>query len=709
MSPGKRLLTWLLLTLFLGLIGWAFGMRAIIPGPSSELALMMNQGEKLALEHNLPPTDGFLVVVSAKVDVSRQDFDALVAELSSQILSTRSPVSGKALFALVQNNANTTLIDQNQFVSSDGKHQIIVAQGRSAVFESAKEYQVLPPLLAEWQKNYPAYEFHYLSNSTGESEVLALIARDLDRSLIYTIPITLLILIWGFRSILAALIPLLIAGMSLIASLGISAFISQLISGISATASQLVVLLVLAIGVDYSLFFITRVREERQRGTALGESIRISQRTTGTAILWSGLIVSISLLGLLLMNDTVLTSMAEVAIVSVLVTLASCLYALPALIALMPSAVAPGALTKTTRTASSSRIVRAIINKPLLATIVVTSFLMLLSAFTGLMHLGNTMNPSTLPQSLPGMKTYALMEKYFPHLTGGNISLVLSSDNLMALEEDGRLEAALDTFRALGLRGPIRSEISEDYLVHRYKYLIDGTGNEPEISRLVHDIEDHHLKNIFAPLGINGYISGVVPYAITESRRYLEKMPLVFGSVLLLSFIFLLLAFRSIVIPLKAIILNLLSTTASFGILVLTFQYFPESPLYFGVIESFVPPLLFTILFGLSMDYHVFMLSRISEEYRRCADTKQAVLIGIEETSQTITSAALIMISVFMVAATLELPVMKQLGIGLGAAILIDATLVRTVLLPASMILLGKYNWLLPKFLQFLPKIELPE
>ena len=681
-------------------------MQAIIPGPSSQAALMMNQGEKLAIEHNLAPTDGFLVIVSAKGDVNREALNGVVTELSNQILNTSSTITGKALFALVQNSLNTTLIDENQFVSSDGKHQIIVAQGRSAIFESTKEYQILLPLIESWRKTHPEYEFNYLSNATGESEVLALIAQDLDRSLLYTIPITLLILIWAFRSVNAALIPIVIALMSLIASLGISACISHIISGISATASQLVVLLVLAIGVDYSLFFITRVREERQRGSALDESIRISQRTTGSAILWSGLIVSISLLGLLLMNDTVLTSMAEVAIISVIVTLASCLYALPAMILLVPSSVAP----RPGDSASSinySSVTRAVMNKPLISAALVFSLLLALSLFTGSMHLGNTMTPSALPKSLPGMHTYSLMEKNFPHLTGGNIALILSADNLMSLEEDGTLENALEKFRALGLNGPIRTEISDDSLIHRYKYLIKGTGNEPEIARLVHDINTRHLKEIFEPLEIKGYLSGVVPYSITESRRYTQRMPLVFSVVLLLSFVFLLLAFRSIVIPLKAIILNVLSTTASFGVLVLTFQYFPHSPLYFGVIESFVPPLLFTILFGLSMDYHVFMLSRISEEYYRCGDTKQAVLIGIEETSKTITSAALIMISVFLVAATLELPVMKQLGIGLGAAILIDATLVRTVLLPASMILLGKYNWFLPRALHFLPKIEL--
>ena len=183
-------------------------------------------------------------------------------------------------------------------------------------------------------------------------------------------------------------------------------------------------------------------------------------------------------------------------------------------------------------------------------------------------------------------------------------------------------------------------------------------------------------------------------------------MPIVFATVLGLSFIFLLIAFRSIIIPIKAIVLNMLSTSASFGILVLVFQYFPQSILYTEVIESFVPPLLFTILFGLSMDYHVFMLSRISEEFHKTRDSRASVRIGIRQTSRTITSAALIMMSVFLVAATLKLPVMRQLGIGLAVAVLIDATLIRTSLLPATMVLLGQANWYLPKWLRFLPRVS---
>lgn len=197
-----------------------------------------------------------------------------------------------------------------------------------------------------------------------------------------------------------------------------------------------------------------------------------------------------------------------------------------------------------------------------------------------------------------------------------------------------------------------------------------------------------------------------MPYVIENNEQYARRTPLVFGAVLILCFIFLLLAFRSIIVPLKAIILNVFSTAAAFGVLTLVFQYWYGVSWNYGVIESFVPPLLFSILFGLSMDYHVFLLSRIREESLKGIELETAVQSGITLTSGAITSAALIMVAVFTIISMLELPIMKELGVGLAAAILIDATLIRSIMLPASMVLLGDLNWYLPSWLNWLPGIK---
>ena len=705
MSNLKKLLLWLLVSSLLGAAGLTLGMKVIIPGPSSKAPLLLNSGERIALDHNLAPNDGLIVIVSSlkgNIDDSsgRQAINKLITRLKALRMSDKD----LPLFTLIESAHDSLSLDSETLISEGKTYALVIAQSRSPIFRSSREFSAIPDTLLEWHQEHPEFKYGYLSHATGESEVLSMIARDLDRSLIYTTPITLLILIWAFRSIIAALIPLIIAAISLISSLGLSAIVSHYIGEISATASQLVVLLVLAIGVDYSLFFITRAREEMAIKNNLLEAIHITRKTTGVAIFWSGLIVSISLVGLLLMNDTVLNSMAIVSIISVLTTLTSCLYALPPLLALFPSSLKVH--PQLARKDSGRSLTEWSLRTPIISATILLSVLLFFSYFMLQINLGNTMTPDTLPQSLQSMRTYKTLEQEFPDKAGGDISLILYGRNLQNLEDSGEISLALEQIRTVGLRGPIKTEVSEDFQVERFKLLTNGNGNDLATKEIVRTLTDQTLPNIFEPLNIEAHLGGVIPYTLSEAQKYLSRMPIVFATVLGLSFIFLLIAFRSIIIPIKAIVLNMLSTSASFGILVLVFQYFPQSILYTEVIESFVPPLLFTILFGLSMDYHVFMLSRISEEFHKTRDSRASVRIGIRQTSRTITSAALIMMSVFLVAATLKLPVMRQLGIGLAVAVLIDATLIRTILLPATMLLLGQANWYLPKWLRFLPRVS---
>ena len=704
----KLIFNWVVLYLFFGLVGLLVGMNAIIPGPTSKNALLTNPGERLAIEHGMAPTDGFLVMLSKKTpEVSEETFDVAVKDLVTSLKEVKT-ADGTPLFGLIQSSIDTMALDNSKFISSDKTSRIVIAGGKLPVFDSPKEFLTVPKTLEVWAERFPQFSYGYVSNSTGEDEVFKLVSRDLDRSLIFTTPLTIGILVWAFRSWIAAMIPMLIAGISLVGALGVSAIVSNFISGISVTAGQLVVLLVLAIGVDYSLFFLTRAREEKAKGLSDIEAIKNTERTTGVAILWSGLIVSVSMVGLMLISDTVLNSMSIVAIIAVLLTLASCAFVLPKILLIFGKCLVSKNLDDS---GQFSRRFEGLINfsleRPKVASIVIVSFLLFLSSYSFQINLGNTMIPEILPKTLQGMSMYVDLEKKFPEITGGDASIILTSDNLEELEESGDLELALDKLRSTGLRGPFKIERSSDFTFIRYKFLTNGYGDDLATQNYIDEVKDKILPEIFSPLGVNAFLSGVVEHSVSEAHRYKSKMGMVFGSVLLLSFLFLLVAFRSIVIPLKAILLNLLSTTASFGILVLVFQVLDWSPFRYGVIESFVPPLLFTILFGLSMDYHVFMLSRISEEFHKSGNTKEAVLLGIRYTSKTITSAALIMISVFFVAATLELPVMKQLGIGLGVAVLIDATLIRAILLPATMVLLGRWNWYLPGFLSFIPNVKI--
>ena len=293
------------------------------------------------------------------------------------------------------------------------------------------------------------------------------------------------------------------------------------------------------------------------------------------------------------------------------------------------------------------------------------------------------------------------MQKTFPDLAGTDFSIILQAKELNTIEEDGELQEFFDALNNHPtVKGPIKVDRAANGELMRFQFIALGSGNDPANKELIHSIRDIYFNNLLPDsLSIKG-ISGTLPYVVNESEHYWSRTPIVLITVMGLSFIFLLLAFKSIVVPIKAMLLNILSVTSAFGFLVIFFQIIPVLSWHFSVIESFIPPLLFSILFGLSMDYHVFIISRIYEEYRAGKSTKEAVIIGIKTTYKTVSSAAIIMVAVFGIIACLQLPIMKELGVGLATAVLLDATIIRCFILPASMVLLGKNNWYLPNFLK---------
>ena len=543
--------------------------------------------------------------------------------------------------------------------------------------------------------------------------MFALINRDLDRSLIYTLPLSLLVLIWSFGSVVAAAVPILVALVCLGAALGLTAIISTIFTPVSATSSQLVVLLVLAIGVDYSLFIISRLREEVDRGLSYREAVSIARRRAGSAVLFSGLTVALSLSGLVLMHDTILTSMASVSIIAVVFTVLTCVAVLPSLLLLLGPRLEIGRIRSRRLPVPGSdtklnSFLRISIEHPVLVLAAGTSILLLLSSFCFDLRLGSTVQPGNLPQSMQSSQAYSAIRRAFPEATGSDFSIILSGADLAERENDGTVQGFFDRLAELPyLRGPLGSDRSDDGTAARYHFLVDRGMNDPRARALVKQIRGEFIPQAFGSTAVSAILGGTLPYAVDDEVRYGERAPEVYGVVLALSMVFLLVAFRSIVVPIKAIVLNLISTGASFGVLVLVFQsaWGPE-PLRYGVIESFVPPLLFSILFGLSMDYHVFLLSRVREEMINGRAAADAVARAISTTSRTITSAAMIMVVVFSIIATLELSVMKQLGIGLAFAVLIDATIVRSMLLPASLILLGKWNWYFPGWMKSIPELQ---
>lgn len=299
---------------------------------------------------------------------------------------------------------------------------------------------------------------------------------------------------------------------------------------------------------------------------------------------------------------------------------------------------------------------------------------------------------------MPSSAASRQFSEHFPELSGTDLSIILYSPNLSDQDSSGQLQEFLDEIQSQErVRAPLAIEWAADRSVVRYRFSIRGTSQDQANEDLVYKIKETLLPTYIKSSGVQGAVSGKLVYDIEQEAMYRHKIALVFGSILFVSFVFLLIAFESLVIPLKALVLNLLSSAAAFGLLVLFFQMYGWR---YGVIESFVPSLLFSVLFGLSMDYHLFLLSTIQEEVRAGASTVQAVQSAISKTYAVISSAAVIMASVFVVISLLDLPLMKQLGLGLAFAVILDATIIRCVLLPASVVLLGEMNWYMPHALR---------
>jgi RND superfamily putative drug exporter len=431
-------------------------------------------------------------------------------------------------------------------------------------------------------------------------------------------------------------------------------------------------------------------------------------------VFFSGLAVMISIAGLFVLDDPLFRSMAIGTIAVVFISVLGSLTFLPAVLALLGDGLDRLRVPFLARGGEEgrgpwARVVKGVMRRPVVWTVVVAGGLLLASAPVTRLHLGQS-DFESFPDDLDAVQAINLLDEKWP--TGSTLELQV----VVTRADEPPTQAAIAQLqtRVLGLPGiaePSEVRTSSDGTVARVSFVQSGHRNDLANRAVVRQIREDVVPSVFGGLpGVRALVGGDVAYTADVTDFYADGMPLVMAFVLGLSFLLLLVAFRSIVIPIKAILLNLLSTGAAFGLLVLVFQDgWLSGQLGFkpGVIESFVPVFIFTILFGLSMDYHVFILTRIKEARDRGLASNEAVARGISTTSGTITSAAAIMVGVFAVFVTLELAIIKQLGFGLAVAVFLDATVVRSVLLPATMRLLGEWNWWLPSFLRWLPHVTI--
>jgi RND superfamily putative drug exporter len=604
-------------------------------------------------------------------------------------------------------------------ISPDGRSALVEFEIRGEKGDAAEK---IDPILAQVdaaQKAHPQLFIGEFGYASAAKAIETTAEDDLGKAGILSLPVTLVILVLAFGALMAAGIPLLLALTAVFATFGLLAVSSQFVP-VAMQASAVVLLIGLAVGVDYSLFYLRRAREERAAGRSSRDAIEIAAATSGRAVLVSGLTVMTAMAGMFLTNDRIFASLAVATITVVAIAMLGSLTVLPALLSRLGDKVDRGHVPfvgRLRRDDGDGRIWGAIVDRvlrrPVLSAVLAGGLLVALAIPALQLRLAQP-GPDTFPKSLPAVQAYDHMQEAFPG-TALPANVVVQAPDV----NDPAMQAAIERLRERALASgrmhePITVEVNDAGTVANITIPIDGKGTDSVSDASLAQLRDEIVPNTVGALpDAEAGVTGLTAQWKDSSDDIKSKLPLVFGFVLVLAFGLMLVAFRSPVIAAKAIVLNLLSVGAAYGVLALVFQHGIGSSLI-GLsstvgIDPVVPLLLFVILFGLSMDYHVFLLSRIREGVQRGLGTDEAVAHGIKSTAGVVTAAAIVMVAVFAVFITLSMLMFKQFGVGLAVAILLDATIVRGVLLPASMKLLGEWNWYLPSWLEWLPRFDLTE
>ncbi|HMK12952.1 MAG TPA: MMPL family transporter, partial [Acidimicrobiales bacterium] len=527
------------------------------------------------------------------------------------------------------------------------------------------------------------------------------------------LPLTIVILLVAFGALVAAGLPVLLAFSAVLAATGLNALVSHVVPTDQQTLAAIILMIGMAVGIDYSLFYLRRAREERDRGHPPHEALLLAARTSGQAVLISGATVLIAMAGMFVAGNSLSTTIGLGTMIVVLAAMIGSLTVLPALLSRLGDNVdrihIPLISGRPSDTGPWSRFIAAVLRRPVVA-LVVSGGTLLILAMPALSLHTKLPNLTDLPRDLKIVRTYERIQQAFPGSQTPAV-VVVKAPNVTT----PKMQHAYELFRQRALAtgelySPFTVVVNPDKTVARIDFAIAGNGDNARSIAALHTLRDTVIPPIARTLpNTEVAVTGVTAGTYDFNHQMRSRLPYVFMFVLGLAFVLLLLTFRSIVIAATAVALNLLSVGAAYGILVAVFQHgWGASALGFqtnGAIVSWLPLFLFVVLFGLSMDYHVFILSRIKELRDAGASTDDAIQLAITRTAGTVTSAAIIMVAVFGLFATLSLIMMQQMGFGLAVAVLIDATIIRAVLVPATMKLLGEWNWYMPSWLEWLPSL----
>jgi uncharacterized membrane protein YdfJ with MMPL/SSD domain len=645
--------------------------------------------------------------------------------IQSDTLTTRSSAFGAAIDDVTRRVAAIPAVTNVRSPLERGGADQVSADGHSAIVrfdirgDPEKAVDKIEPVLAALDEAKAAHSQLYIGafgGGTADKEIDESIGQDLERAGLLSIPVTIAVLIVAFGALVAAGIPLLLALTAVAATMGLLAIPSH-VWPVDENTSAVVLLIGLAVGVDYAMFYLKREREERAAGRSERAALEAAAATSGRAVLVSGLTVITAMAGMFLTGDKTFSSFAMATIMVVAIAVLGSLTVLPALLSRLGDRVnkVRVPLLHRLQRPGGGRfwgfVLDRVLRRPVVS-VVVSAGLLVALALPALGMKTVVPGAEAFPKDLEAVQVYDRLQQAFPGESDPAVVVVKAP-----AIDDPRVDAAIENLEARALASgrvhePVTIDVNEARTVARIELPLAGSGSDAASNAALATLRNEVVPETVGSLdGVEAGVTGSTAISKDFGDKMRSSAPLVFAFVLAFAFLMLLVSFRSIVIAVKAIVLNLLSVAAAFGVLVLVFQHEWAKGIlgfdYSGGVMAWLPVFLFVILFGLSMDYHVFILSRIREAYDGGMKTEDAIAHGIKTTAGVVTSAAIVMVLVFSIFGTMSLIMMKQFGVGLATAVLIDATIVRGVLLPATMRLLGDWNWYLPRWLAWLPRIKL--
>ncbi|MBX3070843.1 MAG: MMPL family transporter [Thermomicrobiales bacterium] len=708
LHPWRTLLLWVVL-----LVGAAMSASSLNDALTTEGAFLANpESQKGAdlIEERLRNGDTVsetIVVRSETSTVDDAEFEAVVSGIVAELTGQPDMIESVATWYDTSNAA---------LVSADRHATVLLVTMQGDLSEAEERVADYRAALQHASASADGFEVLAVGDVTLADEFNTIAEEDLARGEMIGLAVAIVILIAVLGTLVAAGLPIIVGFLSIFVALGLASIVGRMMD-LSFFIVNMIFMIGLAVGVDYALFIISRYREERQRGHAKIHAIEIAGATASKAVLFSGATVVLALMGMLLVPETTFRSLGIGATTVVIVAVFASVTLLPAMLSLLGDKIEFPRRRKVDAKPVNhaeakgvwGRLSNTVMSHPLASLVLATTLLVALALPYFDMNKGSA-GVSSLPEGTDTRAAFDILSSDFSAGMISPVEVVVDGD----LSDPAIAQGIEDLQKAIAATGQFGGVMVESNEAGDHSLLSFPTNVAPDGQEAYADIDllrNELIPQAFGSRANDVYVTGTTAFNVDFKEITDTYMPLVFAFVLGLSFVVLTVAFRSLIVPIKAIIMNLLSVGAAYGAIVLVFQKgygadllgFQQTP----TIETWLPLFLFSVLFGLSMDYHVFLLSRIREHYDVTKNNTESVAYGLQSTARLITGAALIMVAVFSGFATGRLVMMQQVGFGLAVAVFLDATVVRSVLVPASMALLGDRNWYLPKALHWLPNLQI--